>query len=133
EKVASERLGIVESQKAEIEKEKQKAVGEAERADREAAIAKAVNDFLNNDLLVMAGAGGQIGADLTPDPNIKLRTLLDRAAGKIEGKFADQPLVKAEIQHAIGDAYLAVGAYQVAAKHLQRAVELRQQELGLEH
>ena len=48
-----------------------KALAEAERADKEAekakteaAIAKAVNDFLNNDLLGMADAGNQILGNL---------------------------------------------------------------------
>src|SRR5271156_3219535 len=46
------------------------------RANREAAIAQAVNDFLQNDLLGQASTSNQS----KPDPNLKVRTALDRAA-----------------------------------------------------
>ncbi len=57
------------------------------RATSEAAVAKAVNDFLANDLLAQADAGKQSGPNAKPDPDLKVRTVLDRAAAKIMGKF----------------------------------------------
>jgi tetratricopeptide (TPR) repeat protein/tRNA A-37 threonylcarbamoyl transferase component Bud32 len=117
-----------------------RATVEAERADQEAAnarteaaIAQAVNDFLNYDLLGMADAQAQVEADISPDPNLKVRTLLDRAAERIEGRLPDQPLVEAAIRYMIGKTYRSIGAFEEAEKHSRRSLELRRQELGSEH
>jgi len=47
------------------------------RANREAAIAQAVNDFLQNDLLGQASISNQS----KPDPDVKVRTALVREPG----------------------------------------------------
>ena len=65
------------------------------RANREAAVAQAVNDFLQNDLLAQASAATQSGPSAKPDPDLKVRTALDRAAARIAGKFDRQPEVEA--------------------------------------
>ena len=64
------------------------------KAKEEAAIAKAVNDFLQNDLL----------AEAAPDKNarnkkVTVEEVLGRAAARIAGKFAQQPRIEAEIRH----------------------------------
>src|SRR5262249_51788679 len=50
--------------------ERNRAVAEKERADRESAAAKAINDFLQNDLLAQASASVQAGPDTKPDPDL---------------------------------------------------------------
>jgi serine/threonine protein kinase/Tfp pilus assembly protein PilF len=108
------------------------AKSEAERADAEAGIALAVNDFLKNDLLGMADVGKQVDAKVAPDPNIKLRTLLDRAAASVEARFKDRPLVESAIRNTIGSAYQSIGEYSRAETQLQRALELRKKAAGTE-
>jgi len=103
---------------------------ERDRANQEAAIAKAVNDFLENDLLAQASAFTQARPGTTPDPDLKVRTALDRAGVRIEGKFATQPLVEASIQETIGRTYMELGLYAEAQRHTERALMLRRQELG---
>ena len=106
----------------------------AEQAAREeAATAKAINDFLLNDLLSQAGAATQARADSKPDPDLKVRTALDRAATRIEGKFDSQPLVAASIHNTIGNAYRELGLLTEAAQHYGRTVDLRRPVLGEEH
>ena len=105
---------------------------ERDRANREAEIAKAVNDFLQNDLLAQAGASSQARPDTKPDPDLKVRTALDRAAASIEGKFAAQPLVEASIRHTIGKTYDDLGLFAEAEKHMARALDLRRRVLGEE-
>ena len=78
---------------------------ERDRANREAETAQAVNDFLQNDLLAQAGASAQARSSTKPDPDLKVRTALDRAAARIEGKFQAQPLVEASIRLTIGKTY----------------------------
>jgi eukaryotic-like serine/threonine-protein kinase len=103
---------------------------ERDRANREAETAKAVNDFLQNDLLAQAGASAQARPDIKPDPDLKVRTALDRAAARIEGKFEAQPLVEASIRTTIGKTYEDLGLYPEAESHLARALDLRHRVLG---
>jgi tetratricopeptide (TPR) repeat protein len=102
------------------------------RANSEAAAAKAINDFLANDLLAQADAGKQAGPNSNPDPDLKVRTVLDRAAAKIAGKFNQQPEVEASIRETIGETYQSLGVYPEARKQLERALELRRKVLGVE-
>jgi eukaryotic-like serine/threonine-protein kinase len=102
------------------------------RASREAAVAEGVKDFLQNDLLAQASSFSQAGANTKPDPDLKVRTALDRAAQRIGGRFTEQPEVEASIQETIGQAYIDLGLYPEARIHLERALELRKQILGAE-
>ena len=68
------------------------------RASRAEAEALAVNDFLRNDVLAQAGATTQARPDTKPDPDLKVRTALDRAAARISERFAAQPLLEASIR-----------------------------------
>jgi len=102
----------------------------AVRASRAEKEAHAVNDFLRNDLLAQASAYKQARPDTKPDPDLKVRTALDRAADRIEGKFAAQPLVAASIRQTIAVAYWDLGVYPAAQKHFERALQLRRSTLG---
>ena len=95
-----------------------------DRADAEAAIAKAVNQFLQDDLLSQANPEAQGGADTKPDPDVKARTLLNRAASQVGKRFPQQPLVESEIRHTIGKAFYGLGLYPAAEQQLRRAYEL---------
>jgi eukaryotic-like serine/threonine-protein kinase len=103
---------------------------ERTRANQQAAVTEAVNDFLQKDLLFQAGAFFQSGPSRKSDPDLKVRTVLDRAAARIEGKFTKQPDVEASIRYTIGWTYLDLGLYPEARKHLERAVELHRRVLG---
>ncbi len=116
------------AQKREQEADRQRAAAEQARA-----AAQAVNDFLQNDLLRQANSYAQADRRFTPDPDVKVRTLLDRAADGIGERFRDQPLVAAAIHQAVGDAYQGVGKYELAIRHLSAARELRTAHLGPDH
>ncbi|HEV2381942.1 MAG TPA: tetratricopeptide repeat protein [Terriglobia bacterium] len=100
------------------------------RANRQAAVAQAVNNFLQNDLLAQASAANQVGPDSKPDPDLKVRTVLDRAAQRISGKFDQQPEVEAAIRGTMGQTYDDLGLYPEARKQLERALDLQRQALG---
>ena len=89
------------AQLAEIETRKQR-----DRAESEAATATALNEFVKGDLLSQASSHVQAGPATKPDPDLKVRTALDRAAEKIGEHFADQPIIEASIRHTIGEAYV---------------------------
>jgi tetratricopeptide (TPR) repeat protein len=121
EGVATERLEEVTRQK--------------QRTEEEAAIARAVNEFLQQDLLGQADIGNQplLAGAAERNRNITVGELLDRAAQGIEGKFAGQPLTEAAIRLTLGETYRALGRYAEAQPHLERSVRLRTDRLGPSH
>lgn len=94
-----------------------------ELAKNEAAVAAAVNRFLNEDLIGYANPINE------PDRDLRLSTLLDRASSRIEERFVDQPVAEAAIRQTLSQAYLNLGSFTVAEKHARRAVQLRRSVL----
>jgi eukaryotic-like serine/threonine-protein kinase len=113
--------------------ERNRALSEKQRADDESATANAVSSFLQNDLLAQASAQTQATPATKPDPDLKVRTALDRAAAGIAGKFDKQPLEEASIRQTIGKTYFDLGLYQQAQPQVERALELRTRLLGENH
>jgi serine/threonine protein kinase len=110
-----------------------KAEEQAREARNSAAIAQAVNDFLRQDVLAQANPLNQLGPNQKPDPDLALRTVLDRAAAKIPGRFPDQPLVEAAIRKTIGETYSELRLSAAALPHLEAAVELLRKHRGRTH
>ncbi|MFO0808099.1 MAG: protein kinase [Gemmataceae bacterium] len=73
-----------EQARADAVAEKDRAEREKRRADEESAMAKAVNEFLQKDLLGRVGEGGFAGGpNVPPDPNVTACALLDRARPRV--------------------------------------------------
>jgi len=106
------------------------AVAQKRRADEEVAVARAVSEFLRNDLLSQADPRAQAGGAQNPVGNVTLRTILDRAAARIPGRFREQPLVEAAIRETIGTAYHGLGEYDLAQLHLEAAAAAYRDTLG---
>ena len=111
--VAGTSIGLARSLRAEAE------------ARRQAEIARAVNEFLNDDLLASV-APENLGRE------VMVRDVLDASAEKIEGRFPDKPLVEAEIRQTIGNTYEYLGEFEPAEQHLARSVNLFAEHLGPE-
>jgi non-specific serine/threonine protein kinase/serine/threonine-protein kinase len=94
-----------------------KARREAQVARNESAIATAVSDFLNYDLLAAIEVQKH-GHDVT------MREILDAASQRLDGRFDDQPRVELAIRCSLGRAYKYLGAFDTAAQHLERGLEL---------
>jgi serine/threonine protein kinase len=129
---ATKALGRAESEAIRATRAEAATRKEWERAETEVEINKAVNEFLNKDMLAQASAYIQASLNWKPDPELKVRTALERAAEKIGERFADRPLVEAAIRRTIGDTYQQLGLLQEAQPHLERALELRRSVLGAE-
>jgi eukaryotic-like serine/threonine-protein kinase len=125
--VVASTLEAVRARRAEqaAKADRDNAVVQMHRADTEAETARVVNEFLQNDLLGQASSYNQAPPDQKPDPDLKVRTALDRAAAKIEGAFKNRPLVEASIRQTIGSAYTELGLYKEAGTQLEQAVKLR--------
>jgi hypothetical protein len=105
-----------EAQRVEAQSQRQQAEMERERAEQEAQQAKAVRDFLQQDLLRQASPLHQaemrqmLGGTFNIENNPSVRELLDRAAARlspeqIEDRFPEMPLVQAEVLTTVGDTY----------------------------
>ncbi len=109
-----------------LDRSRRAAESERSRATTESAISKAIADFLQNDLLAQASPDNQ------RDRNLTLRTVLDRAAKKIDGRFADQPLVEAAIRDTLADTYRSLGEYALMQHNAERSIEICRRQLGEE-
>ena len=130
ERSATEQRDVAEAARAATTQEKKRKEVETVRADQQAETAKAESNFLENDLLSQAGARGQVRAGVKPDPDLKVRIALDRAAQHIDGRFDKEPLVEASIRLTIGKAYRELGVYPEAQQQIERAIEIRRRVLG---
>jgi serine/threonine protein kinase/tetratricopeptide (TPR) repeat protein len=119
-----------ESDRVRAETAQHKAEAAEGRAATEAAIARAVNEFLQVDLLGQAGSAPEFGGEFGGQSNITVREALNRAAARIGQRFQDQPQVEAAIQSAIGAAYDDIHERKLALPHLERAIALRRTHLG---
>jgi hypothetical protein len=116
EKLAGDRLQSAQQAEAEATKERNAAREAEAKATREAAIARAVTSFLQADLLEMASVWAQFSSNFSPDPDVKLRTLLERAEKRVGDRFRDQPEVEAAIRGTLASAFAGVGEPARAAR-----------------
>ncbi len=84
------------------------------RASRAEAEALAVNDFLRNDVLAQAGASTQARPDTKPDPDLKVRTALDRAAARIRESSPTSRCSKRRSGRPLASTYKDLGLYPEA-------------------
>ena len=97
------------------------------RAEREAKISKAVSAFLNEDLLAA------VDPEKAKSPEVTVRYILDAASENLEGKFKGSPLAEATVRQTLGKTYGKLGEYKTAESHLERALQIRREQLGKEH
>jgi serine/threonine protein kinase/uncharacterized protein YjgD (DUF1641 family) len=109
------------------------ALKQKKRADEEAATADAVNEFLQQDLLMQARADTQASEGITIDPNLTVRAAVDRAAERIGNRFTNMPLVEASIRMTLAHTYDSLGEWSGMRSEAQRALQLRKDILGAEH
>ena len=99
---------------------------EAARANREAAAAREVSDFLV-DLFEVSDPGESLGEVVTA------RELLDRGSERLRRDLEEQPLTRARLLDTVGVVYERLGLFDAAVEHLEEALELRRQRLGELH
>jgi tetratricopeptide (TPR) repeat protein len=120
--------GLAKDRLLEVTTEKKRVTTAEAQAKDEAAAAEAVANFLQKDLLAQADP-----ALNARNKRVSVEELLGRAAARIEGKFAQQPLVEAKIRQTIGNAYISLSHDSAARPHLERAWALCSSALGEEH
>jgi tetratricopeptide (TPR) repeat protein len=110
--------------------QRNRATEAARKATREAATATAIVDFLNNDLLGLSAPGGQAARGVSPDANLRIRTVLQRAAKRIDGKFPNDSEVEMKLRHTIGYALSDSGDHAAALPQYEKLAVLSRKLLG---
>ena len=99
---------------------------ERDRAQREAATATAVAEFVTG---LFRSSDPQQGGGA----NLTAREILARGAARIDGDLAAQPEVRTRMMDVMGGIYRSLGLNQEAIPLLERALESRIAELGTDH
>jgi serine/threonine protein kinase len=107
--------------------DRDRALDAEKRADTEKANAQAALRFLLADVLQQADPFRE------PDRDLKVHTLLDRAASRLDGNKAMSPLVEAAIRQTTGRIYWRLGELEKAERQLTQAYQLQQQHASLDH
>ncbi len=106
----------------------------AERLALDAAdVSRQTTEFFIGDLLGKAVLTTQSIAEIRPDPDIKVRTLVDLAAARIDRRFGDRPLIEAAVRQMVGRVYYSLGLFQQARPHLERALDIFRRVQGEGH
>ena len=103
------------------------------KAASEAAIAEAVNQFLQEDILKQSSSRMSYRWRVKLDTPPTLMEALARANQEVADRFKNQPLVEAAVHQAIGSAYANLGLASNAIPNLMRAFTLRKGLLGPDH
>lgn len=104
-----------------------KAMQSNRQASLEAQSLKEVVRFINDGLF------GQANPIQEPNRNIRLRTVLDRAAQKLSVEPIERPEVEMAVRSTIGDTYRSLGESAAAMPHLERARALATETYGARH
>jgi serine/threonine protein kinase/tetratricopeptide (TPR) repeat protein len=99
---------------------------ERDRANLEAESARQVTHFM---VALFRNPDPAVSRGRLPDA----REMLDRGASRIDSELAEQPLLKARLQHAMARAYENLGDYERAMALYQAALSVQQERLGPEH
>ena len=97
------------------------------RSEIQAQRSQAINSFLNDSVLSLLDPYRSQGGEVTA------MSVLDSVAAALEGKFPDDPLIEASIQHRLGWSYFRSDNPDAAVLHLKRALEIRRDQLGNGH
>ncbi|MFO0843789.1 MAG: serine/threonine-protein kinase [Gemmataceae bacterium] len=125
---------MAEAAEQQAEDARGKEAQQRREAEAQTKLANAVKDFLKYDVLRLADpATQQRDRRLAYDADVKLRDVVLRASRAIEGKFADRPLVEAELRWTLGHALWGMGRADLAAPHFERTLALQRERLGPGH
>lgn len=121
----------------EADRQKAQAIADREKAEQQERIAdqrrldslrqqlktETVMQFLLG-VLGQSNPWDQINTGHKANPNLTIREALERSAQRMDARYADDGEIEARIREAVGTAYVGIGLYAQAEKHLRRALEL---------
>jgi serine/threonine protein kinase len=106
-------------------------ITQAVRATGEANKLRAVNTYFERVVAAPDPWSEEIG--YASPRTMTMAEALDRAGKDLSNVYARQPIVESSLRHTLGSVYRNIGDLAKAEKHLTRARELRERELGRSH
>ncbi len=106
-----------------------RARNEAEGARRARDETQQVVDFL---IRTFQASGVESTSAGQPPSERTALELLDHGSQRIDRELADQPLLKAQLEHTFGVVYRQLGQFEAAQKHLESALLLRRDAPGVD-
>jgi serine/threonine-protein kinase len=103
-------------------------VWQARIAERERERAQAVVQFVER--LLGASRPGEVTPLASRGRELKVVEIIDEAAQRVSSEFEQRPDVEAGLRSTIGSTYMALGAFEQAKPHVDRAVELTSRVFG---
>src|SRR5262249_23296086 len=91
----------------------------------EADKARAVNEFLTQDLLAQAEPEHSAA-----ESNVTLREVLDRAAERVGERFGARPDVEAAVRRAVAGTYHRLGVFDRSERHWRAVADLERRRSG---
>jgi tetratricopeptide (TPR) repeat protein len=120
---------LIRLEQAKTKSERDTAIREKNRADEQAAVAEAITNFFEEDILFQSTAYQAPIGD-RPPPEVSLQEAVNRAAVKVGERFRGKPYVEARVRGTIANVLLQYRDLDRAAEHAQTAVDLCRQVLG---
>ncbi len=99
---------------------------ERDRANREAAVATQVSEFLTGVFEIS-------DPDRARGNSVTARELLEKGAAEIESELADQPEVQGQLMATMGSVYYKLGLFPEAESLYRKSLDLRERTIGREH
>jgi serine/threonine-protein kinase len=109
-------VAVVAGASLRLAAERDRAQAAAALAEREAATAQAINQFLREDLIRAADPYGENARD------VPIGELIEQAIPRVAQRLADQPEIAGEVYAALGNTLLNLGRHDPAARALDLAV-----------
>jgi tetratricopeptide (TPR) repeat protein len=103
-------------------------IRQARIAERERERAQAVVQFVER--LLGASRPGEVTPLASRGRELRVVEIIDEAAQRVSGEFEQRPDVEAGLRSTIGSTYMALGAFDQAKPHVDRAVELASRVFG---
>lgn len=102
-----------------------------DRAEAATARAQRVNAFLQG-VLATANPSWYVQADVK-GPDATVLDALREAAGRMDAELIDDPEVRADIHHTLGDTYRALYEHDLMVHHFERSLALRRETFDPPH
>jgi serine/threonine-protein kinase len=106
-------------------------VRQARIAERERERAQAVVQFVER--LLGASRPGEVTPLASRGRELRVVEIIDEAAQRVSREFGERPDVEAGLRSTIGSTYMALGSFEQARPHVDRAIELTTRVFGDAH
>ena len=93
------------------------AIHERNLAEQQTAVAAAVKDFLDQDLIRLASPYFKTSA-----PDVTVREAVDRGAARVQARFAGKPALETEVRNELGNLYTQLAQFPKAEEQFRSAL-----------